>query len=380
MTNQKITGREPRLAVTSGKGQRRLSLRGVATMLNMLPPEAVSMDAADAALRSDDFFVRFNAAKMLARRGDRDARVTMEKVLEDGQPTSRASVARHLYGFSWYSAEPLIRKALKDTDSRVREGAIYALCDLRELNAYKLMLDVLKGEEDNVLQAAAWGLRDTQDSAAIPVLELILDTAKDPDVRIKALEALGQSDTPEAKPIVREAMNDTEPDVKYAATLSLLELSGESWLSELSGIIGRTKGETLRQVLRGFFHATNYLKIDVSQSKAADLMIDALETALLDDMAEVREAVIWPLAWMRHERTPGIIRRTYNTEMDAKVKAHIIKVATSLMTLESGGTQESEETSQQILNDALSSNVPEVRFAAEEVMNNRSRSAAMSAK
>ncbi|MEO1442296.1 MAG: HEAT repeat domain-containing protein, partial [Chloroflexota bacterium] len=253
-------------------------------------------------------------------------------------------------------------------------------CDLRELNAYKLMLDELKDEEDTVLQAAAWGLRDTQDSAAIPVLELILNTAKDPDVRVKALEALGQSDTPEAKPIVREAMNDPEPDVKYAATLSLLELSGESWLSELSGIIGRTKGETLHQVLRGFFHATNYLKIDVSHSKAADMMIDALETALLDDMPTVREAVIWPLAWMRHERTPGIINRTYMTEMDPKVKANIIKVATSLMTIESGGTEESDSISQKILNDALNSNTPEVRFAAEEVMNNRARSTAMANK
>jgi hypothetical protein len=366
MSNSQTTGREPRLAITSGHGQRRLTLRGVANMLNMLPPEAIAPDAAEAALRSDDFFVRFNSAKMLARRGDRDARVVMERVLTDASPTSRASVARHLYGFSWFSAEPLIRKALQDDDSRVREGAIYALCDLHE--------------EDNVLQAAAWGLRDTQDSAAIPVLELILDTAKDPDVRVKALEALGQSDTPEAKPIVREAMNDPEPEVKYAATLSLLELAGESWLNELSGIIGRTKGETLHQVLRGFFHATNYLKIDVGESQAADLMIDALETALLDDMPEVREAVIWPLAWMRHERTPGIIRRTYMSEPNAKVKANIVKVATSLMTLESGGTAESDSVSQQLLNDALNSDEPEVRFAAEEIVNNRARSTAMSNK
>jgi hypothetical protein len=382
MTNSKITGREPRLSVVAGAsgGQRRLSLRGVANMLNMLPPEAITLEAADAALRSEDFFVRYNASKMLARRGDRDARVAMERILDDGPATSRASVARHLYGFSWYSGEPLVRKALNDDDARVREGAIYALCDLRELNAYKLMMEELRDEEDNVLMAAAWGLRNTSDSAAIPVLELILNTAKDPEVRVRALEALGQSDTPEAKPIVREAMNDKEPEVKYAATLSLLELSGESWLTELSGIIGRVKGETLKQVLRGFFHATNYLKIDVSQSSAADLLIDALETALLDDDPTVREAVIWPLAWMRHDRTPGIVRRTYTAEMEARVKATIVKVATSLMTVESGGTPEGETVSQGILNEALNAPEPEVRFAAEEVVNNRARSARMANK
>ncbi|HEX2621678.1 MAG TPA: HEAT repeat domain-containing protein, partial [Phototrophicaceae bacterium] len=182
-----ITGREPRLASGySKKGEHRLSLRRFATMLNMLPPEAVSLDALNAAVHNDEFFVRFNAAKMLSRRGDRDARLIIQDALEQGEVPTRASVARHLYGFSWFAAEPLIKKALQDKDYRVRESAIYALCDLRELNAYQLMVEVLKNEEDDVRAAAAWGLRDCQDSAAVPVLEVVLG-AKDPDVRIKAL-------------------------------------------------------------------------------------------------------------------------------------------------------------------------------------------------
>lgn len=361
-----ITGREPRLAAGSGKqGQRRLSLRRLATMINVLPPEAISLEAAAEMLRNDEFFVRYNAAKMLGRRGDRDARLIMQEVLTKGEAPSRASVARHLYGFSWFSAEPLIRLALKDTDSRVREGAIYALCDLRELNAYQLMVETLANEVDDVRAAAAWGLRDCQDPAAVPVLQVVLK-ASDPDVRIKALEALGSNDTPEAMPIVRNAMNDPEPDVKYAATLSLLELAGEQWLQELSGIIGRTSGTTLQQVLRGFFHATNYLKIDVAKSKAADMLIDALETAMLDDMAEVRLAVVWPLAWMRHERTPIILRQAYRRERDAEVKAQMVRVATSLMSENAGGGSASN-VANEILQDALQSKDDRVRRVAEEI-------------
>jgi HEAT repeat protein len=370
-TPTKITGREPRLSVGySKKGEHRLSLRRFATMLNMLPPEAVSLDALAAAVLNDEFFVRFNAAKMLARRGDRDARLIIQDTLTKGDVPSRASVARHLYGFSWFAAEPLIKQALKDRDYRVREAAIYALCDLRELNAYKLMQDVLENEDDSVREAAAWGLRESQDSAAVPVLEVVLK-AKDPDVRVKALEALGQNDTPEAMPVVRNAMNDPEPDVKYAATLSLLELAGENWLSELSGIIGRTSGVTRQQVLRGFFHATNYLKIDVASSKAADLMIDALETALLDDLAEVRQAVIWPLSWMRHPRTPGILRRTYNLEQDSGVKAEIVRIVTSLMSDIAGANAESRAVADYILQDALKSSDAKVKAAAEEVVKSR---------
>jgi HEAT repeat protein len=370
----KVTGREPRLANGSGKqGQRRLSLRRLATMLNALPPEAISLDAATEMLRNEEFFVRYNAAKMLSRRGDRPARVIMEDVLDNGAPPSRASVARHLYGFSWFAAEPLIRKALADSDSRVREGAIYALCDLRELNAYQLMIEVLKNENDDVRAAAAWGLRDCQDAAAVPVLQVVLE-AEDPEVRIKALEALGANDTPEAMPVVRQAMNDREPEVKYAATLSLLELSGEQWLQELSGIIGRTSGVTLQQVLRGFFHATNYLKIDVAQSKAADLMIDSLETALLDDMPEVREAVVWPLAWMRHERTPIVLRLAYRREQDSSVKAQMVRVATSLMNESTGGGA-GIQVAEEILKDALESQDGKVRRAAEQIREQRKVSA-----
>lgn len=375
-----ITGREPRLITTySKKGEHRLSLRRFATMLNMLPPEAVSLNALAEAVNNEEFFVRYNAAKMLGRRGDRDARLIIQQTLEQGEVPSRASVARHLYGFSWFAAEPLIKKALQDKDYRVREAAIYALCDLRELNAYQLMVQVLKTEEDDVRAAAAWGLRDCQDSAAVPVLEVVLE-AKDPDVRIKALEALGANDTPEAMPVVRNAMNDPEPEVKYAAVLSLLELAGERWLHELSGIIGRTSGVTLQQVLRGFFHATNYLKIDVGRSKSADLMIDALETALTDTMPEVRKAVIWPLAWMRHERTPSILKRTYNVEDNSEVKAEIVRISTSLMSNLTGATSDELAAADFILQDALKSSDPKVKTAAEEAQRNRQGATASAGK
>lgn len=379
MTLTTITGREPRLA--SGytkKGERRLSLRRFATMLNMLPPEAVSLDALAAAVHNEDFFVRFHAAKMLGRRGDRDSRMIIQEVLDNGEVPSRASVARHLYGFSWFAAEPLIKIALKDSDFRVREAAVYALCDLRELNAYQLLVDVLKDEHDDVRGAAAWGLRDCQDPAAIPVLEVVLQ-AKDPDVRVKALEALGANDNPEAMPVVRNAMNDPEPDVKYAATLSLLELAGERWLQELSGIIGRTSGSTLHQVLRGFFHATNYLKIEVGKSSAADLMIDALETALLDSMPEVRKAVIWPLAWMHHPRTPFVLRKTYNLEQDPDVKAEIVRIVPNLMSSITGSTDEELQVADFILQDALNSSHDKVKSTAQEVSRNRQTIAASQA-
>jgi HEAT repeat protein len=358
-----ITGREPSLALqVTDTGKRRLSLRRLGTLLNVLPPDKVALDAIAEMLRSDDFFVRYNAAKLLSKRADRDSRVLMEDALKNGQPRTRATVARHLVGFTWFSAEPLLRHALKDSDPRVRSGAIYALCDIKDLNAYNLMAEALVNEADEVREAAAFGLRETQDAAALPILKLVLQ-AKDADVRIKGLEALGMCGLPQAMPIVREAMFDPEPSVKYAATLSLLELAGEGWLDELSGIVGRTSGETLEQVLLALFHATNYLKIDMAKSRSADLMLDALETALLDESRAVRMAAVWPLAWMRHNRTPDILKKTYRLEADDEVKAHIVRVSAGLMST----------ASDEILQDALQHPSDKVRAAARKVQEERQR-------
>ncbi|MCC7449452.1 MAG: HEAT repeat domain-containing protein [Anaerolineae bacterium] len=359
-----ITGREPRLSARK-QGQRQLSLRELATRLNVLPPDAISVDAAAEAMRSDAFYVRYAAAKLLSKRGDREARLAFQDILTNGNAPSRASAARHLHGFTWFAAEPLIRLALRDSDNRVRGGAVRSLCELRELNAYRLLVGVLQDEADDVRLEAAWGLHDCQDAEAVPVLEAVL-LADDPDVRVKALESLGENNTPEAIPVVRAALKDSDSDVVYAATLSLIELAGEACIPELSAIIHERDGILRQPVLRGFFHATNYLKIDLGNCRIVDQLIDALEAAVNDDLPGVREAAAWVLAWMRHDRTAAILRDAYYREGDSAVKAHILRVSVSLMA----------EGSESLLNDALFSADDPLREAAERIVRERAQRAA----
>ena len=349
-----LTGREPRL--TQKKGHYRLSLRGLGTMLNVLPPEAISLDAAEAALRNKDFYVRYNAARLLRRRGDRDARIIMEDALMNGDVPTRASVARELYGFSWFSSEPLLRRALKDEDVRVHECAVYALCDLRELQGFQLLVEVLPNEPDHVKAAAAWGLHNCQDPEAVPVLQAAL-LAQDPDVRVKTLESLGANDTPPALPVVRAALNDPEPEVKYAATLSLIELQSEAGFAEIAELIEQTTGQTRQQILRGFFHATNYLAIDVARTSSADIIVNALEKALRDPSPEARLAAIWPLSWIRQPRAPHLLKQAYEAEQDSEIKARIVKIAYNLMS----------DAREEILLDAQQSQEAAVKEAAEQI-------------
>ncbi len=297
--------------------------------LNMLPAQSIPLPVLTEALHSDAFYVRYAAAQKLAERADRDARLLADALLKDESAPTRASVARSLHAFSWYSAEPLFRVALADADHRVREAAVYALCALNDLAGFQLLAQQLLAETDEVRMAAAWGLRDCQDVAALPCLEAIL-RADDPEVRVKGLEALGGSELDEALPIVRQMMNDRDPAVIYAATLSLIELAGDSCFEELSAVITRTKGAALQEIMRGFFHATNYLKIEVGTAKSINTLIDALENALWDESAAARLAAIWPLAWIRHPRVSGVIREAFRREPDSAAKIQMLRVTFAL--------------------------------------------------
>jgi molecular chaperone DnaK (HSP70)/HEAT repeat protein len=324
-----LTGREPALAATAATSERRLSLRGLATMLNALPPEAVSLPALAAALRSDDFYVRYSAAEMLGRRGDRDARRIMQEVLDSGPARLRASVARHLHRFSWFSAEPLLRQTMQDPDLRVHESAVYALCNLRDEAAYALLLELLPRESDDVRLAVAYGLAGNRDADAVPVLAVALQAAE-ADVRAKVLETLGSTGRPEALPVVRAAVwHDPDPEVKYAAVLSLMELAEEASLAEIAAAIGAHTGEARRQILRAFFHAGNYLHLDVGRSVAAGEILAALSSALADKLPEVRLAAAWPLILMEHEQATAVLLEAYGREENAAVRESILEIAAS---------------------------------------------------
>jgi len=325
------TGYEPCLSKTNRRrGYQRLLPRRLGSLLNMLPPSAISLDAAAEMLLNGGFYTRYNAARLLSERGDRDARLVMQEVLNTGNTPARASAARHLFRFSWFAAEPLLRQALNDVDERVREAAVYALCECRELAAYQLLVHVLPHESDQVREAAIWGLRTSHDSAAVPVLEQALG-AQNPEVRIKALEILSANGSPEALPVVRRALADTNGDVVYNAVLSLVELQESKSVLEISQLIEENSGPCLESILRGFFHATNYLHLLLNEHPAVDVLLDALAHAMIDPTVETRQAVVWILAWLRHDHADALLRYMFTHETDTGVKIHILRVAHALM-------------------------------------------------
>ncbi|MEO1644732.1 MAG: HEAT repeat domain-containing protein, partial [Chloroflexota bacterium] len=176
------------------------------------------------------------------------------------------------------------------------------------------------------------------------------------------LDALGICGAPEGIPVVRDAINDPDPDVKYAAVLSLFELAGVDALDDVLLILDAHTGATLAQILRAFFHATNYLKIDIIQDNP-DRLLNVLDHAFKDTNPVTRMMAVYPLAWTRHEKATSRLMHAYNTETDSTVKAHIVRVSANLMS----------EVGEEMLEDAKQSTDAMVRETALHVIADRER-------
>ncbi len=311
-------------------GAFRLPLHRLTSLFEMLPGEQMGAEVLAAALRSDDCMIRFSAAETLARRGDREARELFADILNHGLPHQRASAAQHIYHFSWFAASPLFELALRDSDPRTREAAVFALCRMRLPEAYRRVLEILQAGSESMRMAAVWGLQSHPDAAAVPVLALAAQAGRG-DIRVQAMEVLGATESDDAIPVVRRGAADLSPEVKYAAVLSWVELAGVGSLAPLAEMIENTTGLDRRAILHGLFHATNYMGIDCGGAPSADRLIDALEKALGDGLPAARLAASMQLAWMRNARAEAVLVEGFERETDSSTRAQMLANVVNLM-------------------------------------------------
>ncbi len=320
-------GREPSLG--RSRSQRRISVQRLGPLLRLLPPDAVGYSTLVAAVRSDNPYLRFEGAMKLVQKQDRESREVIETLLRDPSPIIRASIARHLDQMSWFSAKKIVHIPLTDADLVVRESVVYALCRFREREAFALLAAHLQDEEDHVLAAAAHALRDAANPEAIAVLATAM-RAKDPDVRVKALEAFSASGDANALPYVRDALDDPAPEVQYAATLTLIEIQGEAGVDEMLTLLEK-QPSVVNEVLRGVFHATNYMNLDMRSGERGDRWLDVLRRAVREDDNHTKLSAAHALAWNRHPDAAREIMTAYTTNADAFLQARILHITVSLM-------------------------------------------------
>jgi HEAT repeat protein len=197
-------------------------------------------------LRSAEPAVRRQAAVALGRAGDTAVVPTLVQTLKDSQPEVRREVAKSLGMLKDARATGPLIAALADSDANVRTLAAYALGEIRNPQATDALLKALRDTQWNVRDQATWALYVIGDPKIIAPLVTILkeenaDTAhiawllrqldakgtvtplvallreKDPKIRLRALQTLGEFKSPEAAQAVADVLKDTDPAVRRAA-------------------------------------------------------------------------------------------------------------------------------------------------------------------
>ncbi|MGZ3449553.1 MAG: HEAT repeat domain-containing protein [Polyangiales bacterium] len=210
-------------------------------------------------LYDKDARVREIAAWWLRRRVFGYATVALEvrkTVIEDADPTRRAAAANALGEFLDPGATPLLIKAAADTSPVVRVAALSAIKRLNDadgapavskaltdgdISVRRVAIDTavklsgfadvaavatLLGDADPVIRShAADALGVFKAKGSVAGLSAIAATDPDEEVRIDAVNALGEIGDPAARPAIEKALGDASSRVRDAARIASLKLA-----------------------------------------------------------------------------------------------------------------------------------------------------------
>jgi HEAT repeat protein len=173
-------------------------------------------------LRDDeDTGVRFQAAKTLAHFADPATVPELLDGLRDVDMFVRVNVTDALIRVG-HAAVRGLAEALRDENRAVRRAAAKALGKIRHTDAVGALRDAIGDEDADVRRFTAQALGRIGDTSAVDALGRAL---RDEDVRVRKAAAGALWDMGEAAlPVLREALNDPNPQIAIIAAYTLTKM------------------------------------------------------------------------------------------------------------------------------------------------------------
>ncbi|OUJ18503.1 HEAT repeats containing protein [Methanonatronarchaeum thermophilum] len=203
------------------------------------------------ALKDPDKDVRKNAAISLGSIGEKEAIKPLSKLLDDKHADVRRETVNSLSLIGGEKTKPLLIKSANDKDEAVREQAILSLSDYLGEKVMEAIVNGLSDKEDIVKEAAAFALMDflskipeqrshelrKEISEKIERFDSDLDhkkilvaaeDGKRLSIRRNAIWLLGQIGDKEVVNNLISFLSEDDPQIRRITTLSLINIGNES--------------------------------------------------------------------------------------------------------------------------------------------------------
>lgn len=206
--------------------------------------------------------------------------------LENADAKLVADAARELRKLKATAAVDPLLKLLKHENMDVRNEAAYALAELQDPKAVQPLMDAIdlattaKGA-DRANMRIAFALGELGDHKATPSLLKVVDTARDPLVRDAAVKAVGALKDPKAVPTLRKLV--TDDSAPTLLTKHAIEALGD--LRSVEAIPALTRAMVLERKGVSFFVESSYALFQIGKPAA-----DALAKILT---GEDKEYIAW---------------------------------------------------------------------------------------
>ena len=125
-----------------------------------------------------------------------------------------------------WDAVPQLITLLSDSDAWVRMASARALGELHDHRAVAQLIATLSDNNWRVRELVVWALSETKNARAVTALCSVLLSDPRAEVRRGAAEALGEIQSAQALPALKQALQDSEPGVSAKAAWAISEIEG----------------------------------------------------------------------------------------------------------------------------------------------------------
>lgn len=195
--------------------------------------------------------------------------------------------------------DDLAKAVIDDPDPRVRVLAVRLLWECEEVRIVPMLVEILRGDEDEAVRAAAASLlgkfvllgelESIEDSVRISVVNNLIEVvsgAEYPQVKQRALESLGYTSNPLVPEMIQRAFESKDIPWVTSALCAMGRSADERWESNVESKLNSPDVEVQFEAVR----AAGELEL----SSARDTLLALLDDEIEDN--ETRLAVIWSLS------------------------------------------------------------------------------------